>query len=280
MMIAQCKGKDLNKVPASKLIKDGWYLTKKYDGNYVQIHKSPTEVRFFTSGGKEFYIPEIAEELLNLSTDSFILECEYIGRSQGNLGDRTKACKLTTYRTEFEKDQVSRAHEDERFIAFDIIVPFATYPERERALSRFKLGHYIKKAIVFGPLSLEEANDTARSYIKQGAEGVYLKHKSHEQLAGKRVNTAIKLKLRPTADLICIDIVPGEGKYEGLIGSLILKDNLGRLVSVGSGLSDSDRSKRPEDFTGKIIEIEYEQIIDTYIQPTFIAIREDKEESD
>ena len=279
-MIAQCKGKDIDNVPASKLLHDGWYLTKKYDGNYVQIHKSPNEVKFFTSGGKEFYIPEIAEDLLNLSADSYILECEYIGKSQGNLGDRVHACKLTTYRTEFEKALVSKIGEDEKFIAFDIIVPFATYPERERSLNRIKLSKHFTKAIVFGPYNLEQAKDTARSYVKQGAEGVYLKHSTHEQLPGKRVNTAIKIKNRLTADLLCIDIIGGDGKYQGMIGSLVLQDSKGRVVSVGSGLSDIDRSKSYDSFINKVIEIEYEQVIDTYIQPTYIRVRDDKTEID
>ena len=279
-MIPQCKGKDLDNVPASKLLQDGWYLTKKYDGNYVQIHKSPNEVKFFTSGGKEFYIPEIAEDLLNLSADSYILECEYIGKSQGKLGDRVHACKLTTYRTEFEKALVSKIGEDEKFIVFDIIVPFATYPERERSLNKLKLSKHFRKAAVFGPYSLEQAKDTARSYAKQGDEGVYLKHSTHEQLPGKRVNNAIKIKNRLTADLLCIDIIGGDGKYQNMIGSLVLQDSKGRVVSVGSGLSDNERNMPYDTFINKVIEIGYEQVIDTYIQPTYIRIREDKVEID
>jgi DNA ligase-1 len=114
--------------------------------------------------------------------------------------------------------------------------------------------------------------------VNKGWEGMYLKHKTHTQRAGKRVNDAIKLKFRATADLLCVDMEPGEGKYEGMIGSLILRDSEGRLVSVGSGLNDIDRQRPDMYFINKVIEIEYEQIIDTYIQPTFVRIREDKRE--
>ena len=45
-----------------------------------------------------------------------------------------------------------------------------------------------------------------------------------------------------------------------MIGSLVLKDSKGRIVKVGSGLDDNDRSKKQPDFIGKVIEVEYEQI--------------------
>ena len=61
-----------------------------------------------------------------------------------------------------------------------------------------------------------------------------------------------------------------------MIGALVLEDSQGRRVSVGSGLTDGDRNEHYNAFEGKVVEIEYEQIIDTYIQPTFIRVRYDK----
>jgi len=96
----------------------------------------------------------------------------------------------------------------------------------------------------------------------------------------KRVNHAIKIKQRPTTDLLCIDTELGEGKYADCIGALILTDSKGRIVKVGSGLSDSDRRTHEDYFIGKIIEINYEQIMETYQQPTFVQVREDKSQED
>lgn len=280
-MIKQCKGKDIDNVAQSMLINDGWYLSRKFDGNYVQIHKVGSTVKFFTSGEKEFFIPEVANELVALNPDnSFILECEYIGISEGKLGDRTKACKLTTYRTNFEKRLGTQFDSRERFKAFNIIIENMTFVDREAILDKLKLGNFIEKVIFFGPMTLESAKDTAKEFIKQGFEGVYLTHSTHTYKPGKRVNNAIKIKGRVTADLKCIDIVEGTGKYTGLIGSLVLKDSKGRVVAVGSGLDDNLRNKDKNYFLNKIIEIEYEQIIDTYIQPTFIRIRDDKTKED
>lgn len=281
MMITQCKGKDLDNVPVSRLEKEGYYYSTKFDGNYVQIHKVDNEVKFYTSGNKEFFIPEIAKQLIELNDDNFIIECEYIGKSDGKLGDRVNACKLTTYRTNFEKDLITKFDTRERFKAFDLIMFNTIFEERMQLLSTLNLGDYIDIVDYGGLVTIDEAKNLANNYVKQGFEGIYLKHKDHIQWPGKRINNAIKLKpIHKTVDLVCIDIIEGEGKYVGMIGSLVLQDKAGRIVSVGSGLNDSDRSKKASEYIDKIIEIKYEQIIQTYIQPTFICIREDKKDFD
>lgn len=124
-----------------------------------------------------------------------------------------------------------------------------------------------------------DAIQMAKNHVKDGWEGLMCVEPSSHYTYGKRGNHIVKLKYRKTADLLCIGIEAGEGKYLGMIGSLVLKDSIGRTVKVGSGLDDIDRDKRVM-YIGKIIEIEYEQILDTYIQPTFVRIRYDKQLSD
>lgn len=292
-MIAQCKGKDLNKVPKSKLGNE-FYQSIKYDGHYVQIVKVAGLVRFFTSGGKEFYIEHIADELFNLNPfEDFILEAEYIADTTGKLGNRGKAAKLTTYRTNFEKGLDSGAVPDKDiFKVFDCIWSrnlkhngglepgCNTFSERLDYLHTLELGTHCELVEYFGPQSLEECKESTKGFVNRGYEGTYLKAPGHLYNPGKRVNNAIKLKLRPTADLLCIDVEDGEGKYTGMIGSLVLQDSTGRIVRVGSGLDDYQRSLKPSEFVGNIVEIEYEQILDTYIQPTFVTVRNDKKEID
>ena len=285
-MIKQCKGKDLNKVPASKL-EDKFMGAIKYDGHYTQIHKIGNKIRFFTSGGKEFYIKHIADELLNLfNTDiDFILEAEYIADTTGKLGNRGKAAKLTTYRTNFSKGIPNHCEEGKDiFKVFDClecsgrynIDTLAPFKDRLNTLKQLNLGKHLQIVDYTVPKNLSALQELAQSLVNQGYEGMYLKSPDHIYYPGKRVNDAIKLKLRPTVDLLCLDIEEGEGKYEGLIGSLVLQDRKGRIVKVGSGLTDIDRNQSKDYYVGKVIEVEYEQILDTYIQPTFIGIREDK----
>lgn len=273
--IPQCKGKDISDVPASKLLKSGWYYGIKYDGNYVQIHKELGVIRFFTSGGEEFYLPEVADELL-LYSDDFIIECEYIAESLGRLGDRRKAAKLTTYRTEFKKGIRSKAVIGrDTFKVFDVIDLTKSFKDRKDFLTLFRKGDFCNPVSYSIPMDLDKT--ISETFTRMGYEGIFFKHETHMYLPGKRVNLGIKDKgSRPTADLLCIDVIGGTGKYHGQVGSLELRDVSGRLVSVGSGLSDSDRAKPYDYYIGKTIEIAYEQILITYIQPTFICVREDK----
>ena len=275
-MIKQCKGKSLDKVPASKLLPAGYYESTKYDGNYCQIHKIGDTVTVYSSGNKTIKLNDLEEFLVENNSDkSFILEAEFIGLSEGKLGDRTKCGIMTTWRTLTAKGLPCNVL-DNKFVVFDIIVANVDFDDRLKLLKTIKLPDNLFIPEFTGPISLSESKGIAKDKCKSAWEGSYIKHRTHICELGKRVNTAIKLKLRPTADLLCINIEDGEGKYEGMIGSLVLQDSKGRIVKVGSGLNDDDRAVEPNSFIGNVIEIEYEQILDTYIQPTFITIRLDK----
>lgn len=288
-MVQQCKGKDISDVPASRL-GNLFYASLKYDGNYVQIHKTGNQIKFFTSGNKEFYIEHIADELVNGNPNiDFIIEAEYIASSAGKLGDRVHAAKLTTYRTNFEKGISNTCTPgNDIFKVFDCLMWLdtrcnagfainckASFELRLEYLNDIDLGTHME-AVGFTLGTLDECKKLAKSYVAKGYEGMYLKSPSHIYYPGKRVNDAIKLKIRPTVDLLCVDILGGEGKYLGQIGSLVLKDSAGRQVAVGSGLSDCDRRAGYSTYVGKVIEIEYEQILATYMQPVFVGIRADK----
>lgn len=279
-MIEQCKGKDIANVAPSKLAPNKWIATTKYDGNYVQIHKFNREIQFWTSGGKQFYIPEIADYLYENNPDDFIIECEYIADTDGKLGSRVK-CSTGNLRSNFEKNIPCVG--TYKFMVFDILhfngsVMDWPYSDRIRLMDEeLELPRGMTTASVIGwDLTIEQAKELAHSVVKNGFEGIYCKQMNHTYEPGKRLNTAIKIKFRPTADLHCIDVTEGTGKYSGMIGSLVLKDRSGRVVQVGSGLSDYERMQNPDYFIGKVIEVEYEQLLATYIQPTFVGVRDDK----
>lgn len=278
-MVKQCKGKDIQDVPRSKLDTQAeYYGSIKYDGNYVQICKTGDSVRFFTSGGKEFYHSLVSKHLQQtLPEDSFILECEFTADTEGLLGDRRCAAKLTTYRTNFMKRQVNRNEYGDKFRIFDVILANTPFYERLQWLK----ANFIEDFNLIAPVefelnSLDYFISRARKLVRQGYEGMFLKKYNHLYIAGKRVNEALKLKYRKTIELTCIGIEAGTGKYSGQIGSLLLQDDEGRLVYVGSGLNDKDRDLDFEYFVGKQIEIAYEQCMDTYIQPTFVRVRSEE----
>jgi DNA ligase-1 len=130
--------------------------------------------------------------------------------------------------------------------------------------------------------SFEEAQKLYDGFLARGEEGAILKDKS-VLWEDTRSKMCIKMKAERDADLLCVGIVPGTGKYEGKIGSLVCQSSDGLVtVNVGSGLSDEDRSQGEAKYLNKIIEVVYNEKIKSkdgthsLFLPRFIAVREDK----
>lgn len=282
------KGKDFKNLPKKTLevFDDTAYLVStKFDGNQIFIVKEGRTIRMFTSDWKEFNIQLLAMELRELPED-FMLIGEFLYNSDGKLGSRAKSAILTTFRTNFSKGKPNGASEaGSQLAVFDCLmiingnlVTNVRQDERLCNANTLLLDCFLSQVVHVEKMTGKEAKVYTKEFVKHGWEGTMLSQPHEHYQVGKRVNHCIKLKERVTADLECIGIVEGEGKYEGLVGSLTLKDSEGRVCNAGSGLSDKDRTRT--DLVGKIVEINYEQIQDTYIQPTIVFIREDKHASD
>jgi len=281
-MVKQNKGKDLHKVPKSKLSQGPYFVSKKYDGHYVQVQKIGEDVRFHTSGGKEFYLTDMAEYIKEHFRGNFHIECEFNYNCGGRLGDRGKSAILTTYRTNYYKGLNTQGNSGKDiFRVLDLIGTDSHFSTRYQTIVEMFDGQewfMIPKQILVE--NLETAQNLAKEYVKMGYEGAMLKTPRHVYTPGKRVNSIIKIKPRLTADLLCVGVTDGTGKYENMIGSLVLRDSKGRIVKAGSGLSDEDRNQWSTWFVGIVYEIEYERIDDTYIQPIIKHRREDKTADD
>lgn len=291
----QQKGKAYDKLPVKTLAvfdSTEYMVSKKYDGNMVFIVKVGSEVRMFTSDWKEFHIDTIADELRSLRNDDFVVIGEFLHNCEGKLGDRTKSQILTTFRTNFNKG-IPNSLGDEvmsKVMVFDFLpvvsrvpAPDCRYSNRlEVAMKVLKKSYYLE-VIEYKIMSGSRAMEYSKQLVKEGWEGAMAAEDLPYKISyttNKRVNSIVKLKHRKTADIKCVGVEEGEGKYTYLIGALVLEDSKGRRVSVGSGLTYSHRCMTENYFIGKIIEIEYEQILDTYIQPTFVCVRDDKTKSD
>ena len=131
--------------------------------------------------------------------------------------------------------------------------------------------------------SLDEAQKIFEEYLAIGEEGAILKDKS-AIWEDKRSRQLIKLKAELDADLIITDVIPGTGKYEGMIGSFMCTDKDNKVkVNVGTGLSDEQRKTLTKsEVVGKIITVTYNAKIQaktgewSLFLPRFIEIREDK----
>ena len=298
MLIEAQKGKALDKLPKKETESfdtDIFAVSTKYDGNQIFIVKRNNKVTWFTSDFKQFDIPGLGTELLHNKSD-FILVAEFMYNCEGKLGDRKKSAILTTLRTCWNKSIVNPLSFKEELCNIKVFdcIPYITSDLCSFLHYDLAQENRLEVAsLLFFPAQISktklklmtgaEAKIYSKKLVNEGWEGVMCIDPKSKYQSGKRVNYSVKLKYRKTADLLCIDVVAGEigSKYENSIGALVLQDSVGRIVSVGSGLDDKDRQPELADYyIGKIIEIEYEQIMDTYIQPVYVQVRLDKQKAD
>lgn len=137
---------------------------------------------------------------------------------------------------------------------------------------------YVGKDLDVIPKLLEEMN-------RKGKEGLML-NVSDGKYQCKRTDVLLKIKSMNTMDCKIIGFEEGTGKYEGMLGALLL-DYKGYELRCGSGFTDEDRKEiwnNKEKYLGKIAEIQYfreSRNQDGGLSvsfPVFICIRHDKDE--
>ena len=134
--------------------------------------------------------------------------------------------------------------------------------------------------------TIDDANILFETYLADGQEGIILK-----DLNGiwedKRTKSQIKFKGELECDLKCVGVQEGTGKYEGMMGALLLESKDGIIkVSCGSGFNDDHRTNIGDEVIGKIIAVKYNARItnkqgeQSLFLPVFLEVREDKDTAD
>lgn len=293
---------------------DGFLIQKKSDGQFSYIIIQDGEVSFLTRAGTQWTSDKLSKELKHLPNcvivgEALIIEDgKVFDRKTGN-GLLTKFIKRESTLATLEdraksgrtKAKLDLAEKRDEFNWIDSGINFQvwdslTFSEFGNGLSTRpyteRFGEAIRLSFMTQSLqpipsyrvySMKEAQAIADEYISEGFEGAVVKKLDTIWEDGTSKDM-VKIKEVYDADLYCVGIKLGKGKYEGKIGSLILQTTCGRIeVDCGSGLTDLDRNKHPDEFIGKIIEIQYNKFIQSkkdkpaslYL-PRFVEVREDK----
>lgn len=144
----------------------------------------------------------------------------------------------------FGDDGIQHLHDDwaKMMVAFDLGYKFKT----------------IKAIPILGVVSTdEEIAELVMPIWKRGGEGIML-NTMDGLYEIKRSNNLLKVKYSESLDLKVVDIQEGTGKYEGMLGAVIVEYK-GYRVGVGSGFSDEERQRfwdNPEEIIGKTIEVD------------------------
>jgi len=258
--------KNLSEKQLQPYLKKTGYLSKKYDGYQVSIIKHNHELYFYSSNGKEFYLPELEASLLT-TPGNFTLWCEFI-YGEGLLGQRNKASYLMTLVTEYKKGINSKLPTKYKFKVFDVTTD-KDQTFSERLLNPVPAHNKLIERVNYEEVTLEKA----LTYdVPEGLEGYIWTSADNVYKYGKRVRESYKLKTRPEGTATILKSYTGTGKYYGMVGGLKVKDKKGHVFCLGSGLTDEQRALPESYFIGKDIEFNYERFQEQYIQPTIKRI--------
>lgn len=266
----------------------------KYNGARVITLVQDGVVTFKSRGGHEFGYPELREIIRKgfEPGENYMLDGELtFGDSQGSdhtavSGMINSAIKGTPVRNNL--GLIYHVFDSMPLEEFNASKCNRLYDERLSLVVKHvdNIGSpKVQVATTYGFQSKEDINRQYEHLLSLGYEGLILKYKTHKYTFKKNANW-IKMKATETADLLCVDYQEGKGKYEGMIGALICEGKVkGKdvIVSVGSGLNDNDRSISPNHYVGKIIEVDYNKVIQdsktsgwSLFLPRFVIVRKDK----
>ena len=255
--------------------KNGYYITEKLDGNRCIAHYENGEWHFTSRNGKSMYVNF---DMSNLPTD-YIYDGEVLSIEQTQLSYQithkiiTGVDLIKDTKTGFNETSglINRHNTDKKLIynIFDIIAP-VTYKERREELTRLMISNDYTNVRIVPVLQhynseeeLKECFNILNIITDAGGEGIMINCGSADYLH-KRTDKLLKLKKVYTMDMKVTDFMWGKGKYEGMVGALIVQadtsDGKHVYCSVGSGLSDEQRTSwaiHPELIINKIIEVSY-----------------------
>lgn len=109
--------------------------------------------------------------------------------------------------------------------------------------------------------------------VHAGGEGLML-HRLDAQWQTGRSDVLLKLKPQLDAEAEVVAHEPGQGKYQGMLGALVVVTADGQRFRLGTGLSDEQRRKPPK--VGTTITYRYRDLTSTGLPKfaSFLRVRE------
>ncbi len=134
-----------------------------------------------------------------------------------------------------------------RYVVFDLPASDAPFYKRFQQMKSLleKRDHSVLMLAEQTPAESEEQLQIRLQQVTEaGGEGLMLKRADSLYQAG-RSDDLLKVKICEDDEATVIGYVPGEGKYLGLTGALLVRMDDGREFRIGSGLSDAERTAPP-----------------------------------
>ena len=251
-------------------IKGDFVLSEKLDGNRCVVVKDSGIVKSFTRQGKKYDgLEEIESDILNLPIDNIVFDGELIADIQGST--------IEVYAKTTSKARSKGSNKTGLiFHIFDVL-----------DLKEFQNGKSLSKCVarksrlsnIFETYDLPHCREVKSLYIGKDLSevGKWMSWATEQGLEGlmvnmdmpyvcKRSDVILKVKVFNNADVRCLEVLEGTGKYENMLGAITIQfEHEGKLYecNCGSGFSDEERKayyKQPELIVGKIVTVGYFEV--------------------
>lgn len=170
--------------------------------------------------------------------------------------------------------------------AWDIVDTSSTIPYNKRFGALYELMDQLTcdKIIVIPSKTVHSAEEAVAHFKEMraaGNEGTLVKNMNHKWVP-KRSYDLCKMKAVIAIEMKVVGIEEGTGKYEGMMGAIVVEDADGRIhCNVGTGFSDEERREGIE--VGAIVTVEYNERItsrgrdtESLFLPRFVDLRLDR----
>lgn len=134
-----------------------------------------------------------------------------------------------------------------RYMVFDLPGSAGLWPERQALLGQLVAvvrQDWLQQVPQWQLSSHAQLQAQLQQLTAQGAEGLMLRRANARYRSG-RSDDLVKLKTVDDAEAVVVGYVPGQGKYQGMTGALIVQMPSGQQFRLGSGLSDALRAQPP-----------------------------------
>jgi DNA ligase-1 len=134
-----------------------------------------------------------------------------------------------------------------RYRVFDLPAHPASFEQRQRALQQH-LAQIQQPWVVVIEQKVLGSHAELEDYLGQvtasGGEGLMLQRRNALYRIGRSMDL-LKYKRFQDAEAVVMGYLAGAGKYEGLVGALMVQNDAGQRFRLGSGLSDAQRREPP-----------------------------------
>jgi DNA ligase-1 len=280
-------------LPIEKLkgtIKFPVVASEKLDGVFCFAYVSNNDCYIYSRTGEEYTSlrhlrPELIKVAKETQCEIIIFEAYTEGVPQPTISGWCRDTKRQ--HTEIE----AYVHDALMFTEFYTCDTDSGYADRYdylrfifNCVSDLKYVHLVEQRLLNSKTALMQM---AEEIWSRGGEGVVYREFFAGYMPGKRNSTMVKIKKGVSYDLKVAAVEEGKGKYVGCVGKLICHDRNGKVVKVGSGLTDEQRKTwwSPwgyDEVVGKIVQIDAMAVSSKGVlrEPRFKGIRHDKMEVD